>query len=300
MLVYHSIWHLKCKLCQYDIANHVRVCKGKKQNDTNSKSGEVLCSFQACFCLAQNGDLTRRRAACVSYINTAMYPCQTEHSVDVPGPGPYHRVDWSPTLTRANFKTHATGVWISRQSFQSKPKFKAQFQGKVDKLGQSHWQKSATLPLSLFAQQQLACWEAGFPCLFFCLIWSQEWLSKRERHTASMSEDGGVVYCFFWRKGCRVTGCTWTFGACRHLVTSFLCPRARQLGEVCEEDRVWNLRPRPYSRQKAVEKAGFWYHHRDPDISKLCRNAFQPADKNCWSLALPTPAYVMLMEFLLF
>lgn len=47
--------------------------------------------------------------------------------------------------------------------------------------------------------------EAGFPCLF-CLIWSQEWLSKKERDSLCI-EDGGVVYCF-WRKRCRVTSCT--------------------------------------------------------------------------------------------
>lgn len=41
--------------------------------------------------------------------------------------------------------------------------------------------------------------------VFFCLIWSQEWLSKKERH--SRLGGGGVVYCS-WRKRCRVTSCT--------------------------------------------------------------------------------------------
>lgn len=55
--------------------------------------------------------------------------------------------------------------------------------------------------------------DAGFPCLFFALYGHKSgWVRERD----SRSEDGGVVYCF-WRKRCRVTLCSWTFGASRHL-----------------------------------------------------------------------------------
>lgn len=227
ILVYHLIWHLKCKLCQYDFENHLRVVR-EKQSDTNSKSGEVLCSFRACICLEQNVDLTRRGAACVSYINTAMYLCQTEHSVNVPGPG----VITETGLPHSYMQISKHMPWVFGSVTSNFKQKHSRIQGSVSGKGGQIGTESlaeicnaASQPVCSAAAGLLGSW---LPLSFFALYGHKSgWV--RERDTASVSEGGGVVYCF-WRKWCSVTGCTWTFGACRHLVTSFLCPWADSLG----------------------------------------------------------------------
>lgn len=152
--------------------------------------------FQAGICLKQRGDLTRR-AACVSHINTAMYLLQTQHTMLS---GCYHCF----LLSQAQISTHGTNTWISDKVVSSEHTANINsFILRESLVARRNVQ--LCLSSCLLSSSSSSLLEAGFPCLF-CLIWSQEWLSKKERDSLCI-EDGGVVYCF-WRKRCRVTSCT--------------------------------------------------------------------------------------------
>lgn len=136
---------------------------------------------------------------CFTYKQSYVFTPNTESSLAMPGLG----------VTAVLLSTQDTSVHISLRYILNKHIANVNNSGLREK--QANWcrvaRRSAALPLGLVcsAASLLGSW---LPLVFFfCLIWSKDWLSKRERQTASESEEGGVVYCF-WRKRCRVTCCS--------------------------------------------------------------------------------------------